>query len=417
MSENASVPPPPPPEESMRRQESEIELIDLFAVLWRRKWLILTLPFVAGLGMIVFHVVAMRLPPERSPAPNVYTPQALALVHSYYDDSGAGTRPALWDMASSVGLGREDSVKQAQLAMRLARGDRFVDTIADEFEFSRRYGLEQQSAPRYAARQMIRKNLRLNHDDETGVIEIGYTDVDRELATKITNRVTELLDDRMADIGSARERIRMELIEQKLVEVEREVAELEDEIAVFQSRYGVLDVTSLAEEQLATIAELRGRLIATEVEIATYADFSRTDDPTMRRLRSERDNLRNLVREIQSGYEEFEGLMPTQEELPRIALEFERLKREARVREQLLTSMSEHYELARLAQGGTTPLFQVLEPAEVPELKSGPDRVTAVVVAVLVSGFAAMILAFVLEFIRRVRRDPRKMQKLRGTDA
>ncbi len=398
----------------MRRDEREIDLVDLLAVFWRYKWLIFALPFLAGLGVIVFHVVAMRLPPERSPAPNVYTPQALALVHSDYDASGSGARPTMWDVTSFAGLSQVDGVKQAQLAMRLAVSDSFVDTIAEEFEFSRRYELEQERAPRTAARQMIRRNLRLNHDEETGVIEIGYTDVDPEFATRITNRVTELLDARMTDIGSARDRIRMELIEQNLVEIEAEVAEIENEIAAFQSRYGVLDVVNLAQEQMATIAQLRERLIGTEIEIATYADFARGDDPTMRRLRSERENLRSLVREIQSGFEEFEGLMPTQEELPRIALAFERLKREARVREQLLTSLSEHYELARLGEGATAPLFQVLEVAEVPELRSGPDRVRAVVFGVLIAGAAAVMLAFVLEFIRRIRRDPRQLQRLRG---
>lgn len=411
MSDNTSV---PPPEQSVRRERSEIELIDLVAVLWRNKWLIVALPLFTGLALVVFHVIATRLPPERSPAPDVYTPQALALVYSDYEIPGARTLSGSEDIASFAGIAPVGAAKQAELAMRLARSNSFVDTIADEFEFVRRYGLDQQPAPRDAARRLIRKSLQLNHHQETGLIEIGYTDVDRRFATRITNRVTELLDARMADIGSARERIRMDLIEQKLVEIETEVAELEDEIAAFQSRYGVLDVVSLAQEQIATIAQLRGRLIATEIEIATYADFSRADDPTMRRLRSERDNLRNLVREIQSGYEEFEGLMPTQQELPRIALAFERLKREARIREQLLTSLSEHFELARLAQGGTAPLFQVLEAAEVPELKSGPDRMRAVVLGALIAGGAAVILAFVLEFIRRVRRDPGQLQKLRG---
>lgn len=414
MSDNTSV---PPPEQSVRRRESEIELIDLVAVLWRNKWLIVALPFFTGAALVAFHVIAMTIPPERSPAPDVFTPQALALVYSDQEVGGGGAPTGFRDIAFFTGIGPVGAEKQAELAMRLATSNSFVDKIADEFEFVRRYGLDQEPAPRDAARRMIRSSLRLNHHRETGLIEIGYTDVDREFATRITNRVTELLDERMAGIGSARERIRMDLIEQKLVEIETEVEQIEDEIAAFQSRYGVLDVVSLAQEQVATIAQLRGRLIATEIEIATYSDFSRVDDPTMRRLRSERDNLRNLVREMQSGFEEFEGLMPTQQELPRIALAFERLKREARIREQLLTSLSEHYELARLAEGGAAPLFQVLEAAEVPELKSGPDRIRAVIVGVLIAGGAAVILAFVLEFIRRVKRDPRQLQKLRGDHA
>lgn len=401
-------------EPSGRPVGDEVDLVDLIGVLWRRKWLILGLPFLAGLALVTFHLISTRLPPEQSPAPDVYTPQALALLHTEFDPLGGRAATGLHTMTSLFAGGSLGVAHPAGLAMRLARSDSFVDVIAQEFNFLERYDFSGHGAPRHAAREMIRGKLRLSYDEATGVLEIGYTDVDRQLATSITNRVTELLDARMASIGSVRERTRMELIEQKLVEVEREVERLETQIAAFQARHGVLDVRSLAEAQLATIALLRERVIATEIEIATYADFVRADDPAVRRLRSERDNLRRLVREIQSGYEEFEGLMPTQQELPRIALAFERLMRESRVQEQLLASLNEQYELARLVQSGTAPLFQVLEAAEVPEMKSGPARATAVVVGTLAAGVFAVFLAFVMEFIRNVRRDPLRLQKLRG---
>ena len=385
-----------PSERAPVQNDDEIYLSDVISVLWRNKWLILGLPLLTAAALIAYHVSAIRLPPERSPAPDVYTPRALALVHTEIDPFGAPREPATGT--------RTGGTQQAELAMRLAGTNSFVDVIAEEFDFNRRYGLDDHSAPRHAAREMIRGKLKLSHERSTGLLEIGYTDVDRELATEIANRVTQLLDERMANIGSARERTRMELIEQKLVEVEREVAELEEQIAVFQSQYGVLSVSSLAEEQIRTIAKLRERVIEKEIEIATYAVFTSSADPTMRRLRSERDNLRRLLGEIQSGYEEFQGLMPTQQELPRIALAFERLQRESRVQEQLLTSLTEQYELVRLAQGGTAPLFQVLEAAEVPERRSGPARRTMVIIRTFVAGFLAVLIAFAREYIRNSRR-------------
>ena len=90
--------------------------------------------------------------------------------------------------------------------------------------------------------------------------------------------------------------------------------------------------------------------------------------------------------------------------MPRIALAFERLQRESRVQEQLLTSLTEQFELVRLAQGGTAPLFQVLEVAEVPELRSGPARRTMVIIRTFVAGFLAVLIAFAREYIRNSRR-------------
>ena len=80
-------------------QEDEIDLLDLIGVLWKRKFLIIGITSIAAIIILAFVVVSTRLPPERSPLPNVYKPHALILVN----DSSGGS--SLQSAINSSGLG------------------------------------------------------------------------------------------------------------------------------------------------------------------------------------------------------------------------------------------------------------------------------------------------------------------------
>ncbi|MDR2409577.1 MAG: hypothetical protein LBE13_15910, partial [Bacteroidales bacterium] len=83
-----------------KQGDDEISLIDLFAVLWRRRVTIIVLTLVAAAGVVAFSVVSLVLPPETSPLPNEYTPKALMLIN---DSSSSGGGMA--SMLASSGLG------------------------------------------------------------------------------------------------------------------------------------------------------------------------------------------------------------------------------------------------------------------------------------------------------------------------
>ena len=58
----------------------EISLLDIFAVLWRRRVMIIAITLIAAAGVAAFSVISIILPPETSPLPNEYTPTAHMLI-------------------------------------------------------------------------------------------------------------------------------------------------------------------------------------------------------------------------------------------------------------------------------------------------------------------------------------------------
>jgi tyrosine-protein kinase Etk/Wzc len=354
------------------------------------------------------------LPPEINPLPTVYTPHALLLVND--SDSGSG----LSSLISSSGLGGLASMAgisaggggYGQLAVKLAVSKTVLDIITEEFGIVERYKINKSVVSN--ARKAIQEHLSVEYDEDTKTISISYEDYDPEFARDLVNRMVELLDSRFASIGGNRNRTQMSMLEEKLADVRAEMSRIEAEIQAFQTRHGVLDVQSLATEQVTVLAQLRSQLILKEMEIKTYSGFAQIEDPVLRRLRSERDNLLKLIKEMESGYSEYQGVIPVQNDLPALALEFEHLKRDLLVQGKIYELLTQQYEVTKLNAEGEGPIFQVLELAEAPDLKSGPSRGMICIVVTFAAFFMAVIGAFVINAVENIKKDPERMKKLRG---
>jgi uncharacterized protein involved in exopolysaccharide biosynthesis len=72
------------------------------------------------------------------------------------------------------------------------------------------------------------------------------------------------------------------------------------------------------------------------------------------------------------------------------------------------------YEVLKIAMSSETPIFQILELAEVPDRKSKPSRGMLCIVVAFGAGFFSVFLAFLLDAIAGVKKDPDAMRKLKG---
>ena len=80
------------------RDDDEISLLDLVAVLVKHEWLIIIITALAAFGSLAYSLGSLLLPPDKSYLPNVYTPKAMMLISS-------GTSSSLSSLLSSSGLG------------------------------------------------------------------------------------------------------------------------------------------------------------------------------------------------------------------------------------------------------------------------------------------------------------------------
>ncbi len=135
----------------------------------------------------------------------------------------------------------------------------------------------------------------------------------------------------------------------------------------------------------------------------------------------------NLEQNIENTYEEIRHLEKEAhtlefsvssagfgQKVPSIMLDMARIEREIEAQEKVYTELKIEYELLRVKLASETPVFQILERAEVPDRKSSPSRGLICIIATFVAFFFAVLLAFVFDAIEGIRDDADAMERLFG---
>lgn len=395
------------------KDDDEISLVDLAAILWKRKRMIIGITVVVMIGVLGYSIGSLLLPPEKSYLPNVYTPKATMLIQSSSSGglSAALAASGLSSVASLAGVSTGGNTNGA-LAGVLATSNSTLDSLNAKFGFTEKYKIKKEAVS--GTRAAIKKNMNAKLDEKTNIFTISYTDIDPVLAKEVVDETVLILEARFATMSGSKAVQQRDLLEKKLNEVDLSVKELEAEVKAFQQKYGVIQVEALAQEQITILATLRSQLILKEMEIANYEKISRVNDPMMIQLKNERDGVLAKIKEIETGKGTGTHVMPSQKDLPGIAFEYSKLERDLLVQTELFKLLTQQYELAKLNASGQDPVFQVLEMAEVPDKKSGPGRGMICVVATLAGFFVAVLLAFVLESIGKMRSDPATVARFKA---
>jgi uncharacterized protein involved in exopolysaccharide biosynthesis len=136
----------------------------------------------------------------------------------------------------------------------------------------------------------------------------------------------------------------------------------------------------------------------------------------------------NLEKSIETAYESIRSLEKETQSLElsatvvyngparNITLETMRINLELQAQQQIYTQLKVQLELVNTAIASETPVFQVLETAQVPDRKSGPSRGTLCAIVTLAAFFFSVFLAFTLAALENIRNDPEAMEKFRAAD-
>jgi len=395
------------------KDSDEISLLDLIAVLWKRKWLIIAITGLVAFGSLAYALGSLLLPPDKSYLPNVYTPKATMLITS-------GTSSSLSSLLSSSGLSGVASMAgvsaggnpNQQLAKVLATSNTTLDRLNDKFNFSEHYMMKDPKVGEI--RKAISNSLQANIDEKSNIFTISFTDKDPAFAKQVVDETVNILSGRFAELSGSRAIQQKVLLEKRLADVEAAINDLEAQVKEFQKKYGVVQVEALATEQITILARLRSELILKEMEIENYKKVARINDPMLTQLNNERDALLAKIKEIETGSGSGSKVMPSQQQLPTIAFEYAKLERDLAVQTELFKILTQQYEVAKFNAEGQEPIFQIIEMAEVPDLKSGPSRSMICIVATLAAFFVSILLVFVFESISKIRRDPEAVARFRA---
>lgn len=326
-------------------EDDEISLLDLFAVLLRRKWMIMGVTAFACIAVVIVCILSLKLPPEKSFLPNKYTPKAQMLINN--KDSGGSS---LSSMLNSSGLGSLASLagvnvgsggsSNSALASYLVNSNTIQDAVIEKFDLVNRYEIEKY--PVAETRKALKKNLASSFDDETGVFTVSFTDYDPVFAQSVVNYVVDLLEQRFLEIGVDQNKLAAKNLEENI-----------------QTAYNnILDLQKQCQD----------------LERSAYMNYGQSS----------------------------------------IVMDSTMIKMELEVQQQLYASLKAQYEALKITMASEQPVFQILEYAEVPDQKSAPSRGKLCIIVAFAAFFLSVFLAFLLNAIENIKKDPQAMAKLKG---
>jgi uncharacterized protein involved in exopolysaccharide biosynthesis len=126
------------------------------------------------------------------------------------------------------------------------------------------------------------------------------------------------------------------------------------------------------------------------------------------------ESIRDLEKEIQTL--ELSATVLYNTPVPNITLETRRINMELNAQQQIYTQLKVQLELVNTAIASETPIFQVLETAQIPDLKSGPSRGILCIIVTMGAFFFSLFLVYVLTVLENIRNDPAAMEKFRAVN-
>ncbi|MBN2602834.1 MAG: hypothetical protein JXA91_01720 [Candidatus Thermoplasmatota archaeon] len=385
----------------------------IILVLVRGRKLIIISTAIAAFLSVALSILSIILPPEKSFLPNKYTSSAIMIINDQDKNpmSDLFSSSELGNLASLAGMAGT-SRNYGAFAEYLTSTNTIIDAVIQKFNLIERYDVDDPVMTN--TRNIVKDTLLSEYDSVTGIFEVSFTDIDPELSMRIVNHIVELLDLQFLAIGGNRNLIKKQQLEEKLAEVNYEMNRIENEIEIFQTKYGVISIESLASEQISIIAEVRSELLLKEMAIETYSSMTKVEDPQMRRLKAEKDYLRNLLDELNKGVLSSETGLPGNDYFPKIALEYSHLERDLMIQVEIYKLLIQQYELTKLELTGSDPVFQVFESAQIPDTKSGPSRGIFCIVVTFSIFMLSIFLSFLIEYIHKVKNNPSQMGELKN---
>jgi uncharacterized protein involved in exopolysaccharide biosynthesis len=398
------------------KEDETISLMDIVIVITKRKWLIAIATLACAAGTILFSIGSLLLPPSKSYLPNTFKADVIVMLGSPSGSgasSSGGTLSAIAQLAGvNIGNSGGAGATSSDLIKSLMKQNTFLDALASEFSLAERYGMKDEPKTQIALRKLIVKNLKAETEASTGIMTLGYQDVDPEFAAKLVNRAVLLLQDRYNQTILQYSREKMRIVDESISEAYKNMMDSQDRFTAFQVKYGFYDLAVSTTSSLKVLETSGAELLGLESELRNLLSYRDEQDPQVIRLRKQIASQKEYIQSLKAGKSEVSSINIAPDKLPAVASEYVLLKNDATIQAGIYTSLKQQYETMRIEEVSGTKVFSILEMAEVPREKAGPSRGKICAIGTLAGFFVSILLAFVMEYGSRLARDPVEGAKL-----
>lgn len=403
---------------SMAPEDRAFNFLDLLEVIVRRRRLILWTTSIAALLVVTYNIAAMSMNPE-SPwnrLPNRYTATAKVIVSEERENYGSAAANALSRIQDSGGLSAIAGVFGAGSSTNAAIAKMLLTTrsVLDPLAKQQGFITPETSDPNEVlnARNRLQGSISAEFFIDSNVLQISYEHLFPEEATSGLSFVIDLLREKVHALMIEQVVRKKAFLEERLAAVSQDRSHAQEALIAFQRQYGVVNLDVQSQQMVQDLALIKTDLYEKEVEILSRMETFGKNHASVVRLRNEVEKLRMLISEFQTGFVEFSDSAIPLQELPGLSVRHLDLVTELTVHNSIYSFLRSEYESTRIDESSHAGSFQIIEPVEIPLAKSGPSRSRICITVTIAAFLAATLLAFILEYLKRITSDPERRRQI-----
>ena len=246
--------------------EDEIDLAELVKHCWKHKWKIIIPTAIAAVLVVVFSVVSLLLPPEKSYLPNKYTSTAKILVNE--KSSGLSLSGSLSSVASLAGVNTGKESPDMNLLQTIASTNTFKDKVIEKFNLIERWEIKKHI--KNGSRKEFDKAMKVEVEkDSANVLDISFTDIDPEFAKDVAVFAKDLLIKTFYEMKYDQNLISLRNYAEGIKDSYARIVKFQNEIHELEKSVGTLNAASAPSIML----EVNMKKVELEAEEKIFAQF------------------------------------------------------------------------------------------------------------------------------------------------
>ena len=384
----------------------EISLVDLAATLWRRKWLIIGVTFVAAVFSVVYALLQ----------PNMYTASATMLPISGSASSSALAQYASLAAMAGVSLPSGGSTNPAIKIEAILKSRSFAENLIGQLglipvliEKPEKITV---GTPLGAAVESLGKILSVSTDAKTNMMKISAKTKEPTLSSRIVNKALEMIQEDLEGRVLSSSGKNIAVLETQAAEQEAKVREAQDKLTEFQRKNKLVSPTTQSSGSLQLYQALVQQKMALEIEISRLESALSSDNP---KIVSARTQLNAIKAQMADFEKTGGGVGPSMNAAPETLMEFANITAELELATKIYGTLLSSLETMRLQDASEKVFVEVIDQAIPPEKKSEPSRAMICVVGTMAGGFLSVLLAFVLDALKKLTSDPEVRNKFKSS--
>lgn len=409
MTEMAGIPPQPeqmpgslgPRDPRPGGDHTEPSLMGLIRVVYR--WRRIAIGLALGLPLITALILLA--------VPNVYTASGTILLE--VSDSGSST--ALLGQISALAGLPTTQTRSAEVYQAILRSRRVGAAVAESLHLADHFGIKGRTPEHRMQNTLVVMEKRVRFVTKgAATLHIQATDRDAEMAAVIVNSFLDHLVDANQSMSLSRARRTRRQVEGALQQTGLELEVARNRMGDFQRQYGVFSLDDQTRGTLDLIADLQGQLLKTQTRQDALGGLYQESSTELRNLdhviTALKSRISKLVGTLGTNSGEVKGVVwqtPAEgdgegfflplSQVPELSGQYARILMDLKVLETKYTVLATHLEQTKIEESQSLPTFEILDRAETPFRKSGPNRRLYVFAALMAGLLAGILLPVLLE--------------------